>query len=172
MNVDDVLELNADQNLAATSAPASPVPAVASHNYDFREGDAYGYIAAISDEERAKGKGAGDVLMYRYAGFKDGLHRLEHLAADGSVMFRSECPEPCVAIKIQGRHGVSRMAYSANSVLGAAYQDAMNGKLRPYRFAPPPEPSGERVDREMVDVLPPPLVIEPQPDPGGNSTTM
>lgn len=112
------------------------------HNYDFKEGELYGYIAAITEEERKRGKAAGDVLMFAYLGFEDGKHRIEYVNDNGNVVSINECGVPCVAIKRRNPYSdsVSRLAYDSGSLLGAAFEDAINGRLTPKkRPAPVPE---------------------------------
>jgi hypothetical protein len=113
-----------------TSNTASTTPrAVPTHNWEFKEGDVYGYIAAVSEEDRKRGKAAGDVIMYRYAGIQNGAYHLELVRDDGTIESTAACVRPCVAIKVYSGAGMQRIAYNPSSIIGAAFEDAMNGRL-------------------------------------------
>lgn len=118
--------MNVDETLTTTDvAPLRP-----DHNYDLREGGAYGYTAAVSEEDQKKGRAAGDVLMFKYAGLSDGAYHLLLLGDDGQVIGTAECPEQCVAIKERFTDGgAKRVAFTESSVIGAAFEDAFRGKL-------------------------------------------
>ena len=132
------LVMNVTQNdVTAVSAPLSE-PTRPRHRYDFRDGDLYGYIAAISEDERKSGKAAGSVVTYRYTGFRDLAYRLEIVDGGGRTVGYSECGRPCVAIKTRYNGLTERIAFNSNSIAGAAFQDAMNGLLEAPR--PKPEP--------------------------------
>lgn len=118
---------------AASNVPVTPVR---NHNYDFKDGDLYGYIAAISEEEQKVGKAAGDVVTYRYVGFWDAAHHIELVGDNSAILSVSDCSMPCVAIKTYSNGTMRRVAYNPASVVGAAMQDAMSGKLA--RKRPPP----------------------------------
>jgi hypothetical protein len=110
-------------------------PATKSHNYNLREGDLYGYIAAVSEEERKQGRAAGEVVLYRYRGVVDGLHRLENVDAAGRTVGINECPSACVAIKSYQYGRPSRIAFNPSSIIGAAFEDAIAGRLNVVREA-------------------------------------
>lgn len=132
---------------ANTVAPApvqSPPPPLAppppSHRYDFVEGDVYGYIAAVSDEARKRGQVAGDVVTFRYLGFRNHEYHLEELNGRKEVIGFDSCLRPCVAVEEEYGGQVQRIANNPDSIIGAAFQDAMSGQLRKGRpiVAPPP----------------------------------
>lgn len=112
--------------IAPATPSVAPSPSASPHNYDLREGSNYAYIAAISEDQRKAGKAAGDVLMFRYLGKANGLHTVALLNDAGTVVDTSVCAEPCVIIKHQNG---SRTAYNPNAVLGAVFEDAINGHL-------------------------------------------
>jgi len=118
----------ADQEMpVAEPTPfAIPEPSKPPHRYDLKDGSDYAYIAGVSEEERKAGKAAGDVLMFRYLGKQDGLHTLAMLSDSGKIIGKSACAEPCVIIK---NNDGSRTAYTPESVIGSAFQDALNGYL-------------------------------------------
>lgn len=125
---------------AIDASPHLPVAPVKTHNYDFREGDVYGYFAAITEEEQKKGKGAPDVIMFRYKGFWNSANHLEQVDGAGRIISLSECSDPCAAIKMYRYGNVERVAYSTNSIIGAAFEDAMSGRLANAKPPAPPEP--------------------------------
>ena len=126
-------------NTVAPTAPSFPAsvqpPLPPSHHYNFREGDVYGYVAAVSEDAQKRGQVAGDVVMFRYAGFSGGQFHLEQLNAQKEVIGSATCAKPCVAIKSDIEGHVERIAYNPDSIIGAAFDDAMNGQLRPKRRA-------------------------------------
>jgi hypothetical protein len=118
--------MNVDETLTTTDV-APPKP---DHNYDLREADAYGYTAAVSEEDQKKGRAAGDVIMFKYAGFSEGAYHLILLGDDGRAIGTAQCPEACIAIKERFTDGSSkRIAFTESSIIGAAFQDAFRGKL-------------------------------------------
>ncbi|HEV2596441.1 MAG TPA: hypothetical protein VGU01_14715 [Sphingomicrobium sp.] len=128
--------MNVDENLTTTDMNATTSTAVIpTHRYDFKEGLTYGYISAVSEEDRKKGKGAGDVSMYIYHGNQDGLYKLTSVDANGRETGRYECTNPCVAIKADYGGVLNRIAYSPDTVIGAAFEDAMTGQLEPVHSA-------------------------------------
>ncbi len=126
-----------DYTAAETAAPipAPPAqpqslsngPSLPDHNYDERRGWSYYYVAAISDEERKNGRAAGGVAVYQYLGLNDdGQHVLANMNPNGSVGFTATCSSPC---RIIDHSFGGNIAYSPESIIGAAFQDAMRGKL-------------------------------------------
>lgn len=113
---------SANQELVA-ALPDPPKPPA---KYDLKEGNDYAYITAVSEEDAKAGKVAGDVLMFRYLGKEDGVHKVARLSDDGQILFTDTCAEPCVIIKMEGG---KRIAYNPNSVIGSVFQDAINGYL-------------------------------------------
>lgn len=140
-------------NIAAEPPPAPVVVPAATANWDFREGQEYGYVAAVSEEDRKRGRAAGSVHLFRYLGQEDGKHVLVSLGDDGAPFARSYCASPCVAIKtVFGDGGVRRIAYDTDSVIGAAFEDAIAGRMKVYaevRQAQPPHNPADEL--ELVD---------------------
>lgn len=129
---------NVDTTRAETpAAPAhatmatAPAPVQASPNYDEHDGSLYRYIAAVSDEDKAKGVAAGSVSTFRYLGKQGGKYVLESVGDDGSTLARNECAEPCRILVRHYGSSVSRLAYDPSSVIGAAFEDAIAGRLVP-----------------------------------------
>lgn len=110
---------------AATSEAA---PALPDHNYDEKRGWTYYYVAAISEEDRKKGRAAGAVVAFQYLGLNDdGRHVLANMNSNGSVNHEASCASPCRIIDLS--YG-GNMAYSPESIIGAAFEDAIRGKLK------------------------------------------
>lgn len=119
------------------AAPAAPiVPTKPAKNYTEEENGTYFYIAAISDEDRKKGVAAGEVLGYRYLGLNDKQqHTLQLVPATGDATLKAYCSEPCAIIKFENG---DRISFNPSSVIGAAFQDAINGHLMPFKEQPKP----------------------------------
>jgi hypothetical protein len=110
-------------------APPASVAAPA-HNYDFKDAGMYGYVSAVSDEDKAKGKALGDVTLVAYRGAAAGVHRLTLLDDAGRTIGDYECEQPCRVIRALTNGVVSRrVAYNPGSIIGAAFQDALGGRL-------------------------------------------
>lgn len=123
---------NASPPIAAatdTKIPTADIPApVPAHNFVEEEGGTYYYVTAVSEDDQKKGKAVGDVLGFRYLGKNEkGQHVLASVAEDGRVMSKAYCSEPCAIIKYGDGE---RIAYNPNSVIGSAFQDAINGLLK------------------------------------------
>ena len=98
------------------------------HNYAEEEDGVYFYVSAVSEEDRKKGKAVGDVYGYRYLGKNDeGQHVIASVTNNGQIIFKAYCSEPCKIIKYGDG---DRSAFSPNSIIGSAFQDAINGALK------------------------------------------
>lgn len=118
----DAQSAAADAQVAAAAAATDA--AAADHNWIYKEGLTYGYASGLSEDDKKAGKAISDVVMLRYLGTKDGLYRL--LSVDDGTI--ESCANPCRVIKAGSDHYM----YNPNSVIGAALQDAFNGKLEVY----------------------------------------
>lgn len=151
-------------NLVGTPAPVpEPKPVMEQAapperpRWDFIEGQEYGYLGAVSEEDRKRGVAAGTVHLFRYAGEEDGKHVLISLSDNGTPYARSYCSSPCVAIKMVFNDGsVRRIAYDTSSVIGAAFEDATAGRLKAYvsprqaRRTPEPAPEPGPVEEQVA----------------------
>src|SRR3546814_18869534 len=82
----------APASLDAESAPTDASPSVPDHNYDEKRGWTYYYVAAVSDEDRKKGRAAGSVVAYKYLGKnEEGQHVLASMNTNGTVSHRAYC---------------------------------------------------------------------------------
>lgn len=144
LNIDETLST---ENIVGADEVVPAEVAEPDHNYDFREGDTYGYIAAVSEEDRKRGRAAGDVVLFIYRGKTEDGHRLEQVDASGRSLGYAECAVPCVAIRTTRFGRVDRLAFNPSSVIGAAFEDALNGKLvEPTPTPPendPPRPASQ-----------------------------
>ena len=137
--------MNVDENLVTTDihdADGLPISANAdSHNYNMKEGLIYSYIGAVSEEDAKKGKAVGDVSTFAFRGVIDGLYRISSVDDEGRTVLYYECPKPCVIMKRHLGGEVTRLPYSPDSVIGAAFEDALNGRLEVAKEPPKPKPS-------------------------------
>lgn len=106
------------------------------HNYSLKEGSEYGYEQAVSDAEIQQGHGASTLIMFKYAGQKDGKHQA--YSKDGGVTTVLECASPCEFIKIMvfakgiGHVKTERMRATEGTIGWLVISDALNGKLDPF----------------------------------------
>jgi hypothetical protein len=142
LNVDENLtttDMNADY-AAQPSGPAEPKPI---HLYELRDGEKYGYIAAVSEEDQKRGKAAGDVALFIYRGHDGDTYKIDAVTASGTIVVDYECKRPCNAIKQYSYGGVSYIGFTPDSLIGAAFTDAFNGYLVPAPLPKPQERSTE-----------------------------
>jgi hypothetical protein len=143
MNVDENLtttDFN-EENYSATE-PTVPQP-IPSHLYAVRDGDKYGYVAAVSEEDQKQGKVAGDVMFFVYRGRQGDIFKLDEVTPDGMIIEDDECSRPCSAIKRYTYSGVQYMGFEPTSLAGAAFTDAFNGFLRPAPLPHVPAPASQ-----------------------------
>src|SRR3546814_14106231 len=82
----------APASLDAESAPTDASPSVPDHNYDEKRGWTYYYVAAVSDEDRKKGRAAGSVVAYQYPGKNEaGQPVLAYMNNNGTVNNTASC---------------------------------------------------------------------------------
>jgi hypothetical protein len=119
---------NTDDEIGTTPVAALPAAPVPDHNYDERRGATYYYIAAVSQDDQKRGVAIGAVSQFQYLGRNSaGEYVLASLNPNGTVSYRAKCSSDCRIIDTD--YG-GKLAYSASSVIGAAFQDAFRGKLR------------------------------------------
>lgn len=115
----------------STSQPLQfePASSIASTpNFDDRDGDTYFYIAEVSEEERMRGRAVGNVHSFQFLGRNsEGEYVLASLHGNGAIAYRAKCRRPCRIIDTS--YG-QKIAYSPESIIGAAFQDAMRGDLQ------------------------------------------
>lgn len=159
----------ADASPADSISLASPIEsAIPAHNYDVREGHIYSYVAAVSEDERKAGKAAGNVVSFAYLGMRGDKHVLVRVLPDGSTRGEAYCGEPCRIISYPDG---GQIAFTESSIIGAAFADALAGRLEIASYAPrtpvgrltpiptgesapSPVPTGERwtaTEKQMID---------------------
>lgn len=117
---------------ALSAAP--PKPAYVPH-FDDREGETYFYASAVSEEDKKKGKAVGSVVNFRYLGESGGVHKIASVDDTGRALLQFECSTPCKIIKRTFHGQTERIPYDPQSVIGAAFEDALNGSLRVARLS-------------------------------------
>lgn len=141
-----------DMSAAEPAVPVSepnnvPPPARPAHHYDSKDGVRYSYVAAISEDDRKAGKAAGSVYTFAYLGKRGEKHVMVRAAADGRAMGEVYCSNPCRVISYPDGEQIE---YNEGSIIGAAFADALAGRLELAAY----DPSGRYVG-------PPRAVIEP-----------
>jgi hypothetical protein len=125
MNVDDLTVDNLIVNDTSATDTAIPGP-----NYAEEENGTYSYIAAVSEEDQKRGRAAGNVLRYVFRGVSRGVYRISLVDDYGRPISDSECTKPCAVIKTYGGGTVVRRGFTPESLIGAAFQDALNGYMK------------------------------------------
>ncbi len=118
----------------AVAATPTPTPVYVPH-FDEQEGDTYFYASAVSEEDKKKGKAVGSVVNFRYLGESGGVHKIASVDDMGRALLRYECSTPCKIIKRTFHGQTERIPYDPQSVIGAAFEDALNGSLRAARLS-------------------------------------
>lgn len=111
---------------ARSDAANEPTP-----NYSDQEGDRYFYVTEVSEDDKKKGKAAGDVVQYRFLGEKNGVLALEEVAENGHSIGRLECRRNCQIMKFTSDGQVLRIPFGNSSIANAVMEDAINGFLKP-----------------------------------------
>lgn len=98
-------------------------------NFDESEEGVYYYSVAVSETDKKDGKSAPDVVAFRYLGKNEkGEHIIGTIQmTTGQVIFKDYCKDPCKIIR--GKDG-KRIGYNPESIIGAAFQDAIAGHLK------------------------------------------
>lgn len=158
---------NMSEGVPSTQQPSAPVTASApadEHNYAEREGDTYLYVSAVTEEDQRKGRAVGDVVGFKYLGQKAGRHTLLGVGEDGEPLNEADCADPCRIItrRVAGRS--SRTPFEAGSIIGAAFEDALAGRLKIARSAAtvpkPPAKKAVLVASRRLDAIPAAFVGE------------
>lgn len=97
--------------------------------YDDSEDGVYFYASDVSEEDKKKGKALGSVSGFRYLGQDAaGKYKLGLVSDSGTVISRYACASPCKIIKNLGNG--ERIPFISSSIIGAAFEDAINGLLK------------------------------------------
>ena len=126
----------AEYELSGSTTPNAPAaPVRPSHNYDAKDGLSYSYIGALSENDIKAGRAAGDVFTFVYLGERGDKHVLARVLSTGRVLGEIYCTNPCRIISYPDG---SQIAFNEGSVIGAAFADAIAGRLQvaSYQQAP------------------------------------
>lgn len=130
-------ESAAPQQAAQEPAPAEiqQAPSKPDHNYAMKDGLEYGYEPALSADAQNAGQAASKLMMFKYAGEKDGKHQVYF--KDGPNLIVAECSNPCDFVKTmqffqQAHIKTERLRAAPELLIWLVLEDAMNGKLEQY----------------------------------------
>lgn len=118
----------------AAQAQADETPPPPAHNWQYREGQEYGYPNALSDDDKRAGTGASTVQMYRYLGEKKGIYTVAEVTPGGLIY--ASCANPCEVVKVRAGGMVERFEFNPSTIVGGALTDAMNGQMAVYGSKP------------------------------------
>lgn len=121
---------------APTAEIAQSTPKV-DHWYSMKDGYEYGYEQGISQDQQNAGQGAATLMMFKYAGQKDGMYQAYSKDAASGAIVVAQCSNPCDFIKLmtffQGEHlKTDRMKATEGTIGWLVMADAINGKLEQY----------------------------------------
>ncbi|WP_310613051.1 hypothetical protein [Limnohabitans sp.] len=119
---------------AENSAPKFP-----DHYYAMRDGERYGYEAALSVDDQNAGRSLSRVVMFFYHGTKgEGRDKRWQISSvEGNSMIFAECDAVCDFATLTtltagvGRTREEVVRVAPQSLLGSVFFDAMRGKLSP-----------------------------------------
>lgn len=124
------------EDTITVSSPPSPSvrPLIAEpqkeyHRYDLNEGFDYHCISDVSEEDKKQGKALGSVSTYRFLGVQNGKYVLANVDSKGNILLRNSCTKPCVIITDGNGE---KLPFSPDSVIGAAFEDALAGRMKEY----------------------------------------
>lgn len=130
-----------DQNkTTAQAAPEQasivPEPVKADHYYSLKDGYEYGYEQGVSQNSTNEGQVASTLLMFKFAGEKDGIYQAYAKNAMGAFDV-VQCTNPCDFFKemifFNGEHiKTERIKAVEGSIGWSVMADAINGKLEQY----------------------------------------
>jgi hypothetical protein len=166
------IEASAPANEASIPEDSTPKQ---THFYDVEDNGEYGYEAALTEEDRNKGVGAGQITMVRLLEHSGDFWRFYlHQGSIGNV---TTCKEPCEFAKAfpvvngygTGEPQMSRVA--VGTILWSVIQDSKNGQLEVYgkpKVQSPPPP----VTPPATEAAPPQPTAEPgQSQPGASAAS-
>lgn len=104
----------------------SDAPAPPSHRYAEKSKGVYYYVSAVSDNDRANGKGAGDVSGFKFLGKNDDGEFILGLVDGSEIVGKAYCHKPCAVVRLSNGE---KAGFSEDTVIGSAFTDAFNGQL-------------------------------------------
>lgn len=127
-----------ETNAQAQSAPAeiAPEPVKTDHYYSLKDGYEYGYEQGLSQNSTNEGQVASTLLMFKFAGEKDGIYQAYAKNAMGAFDV-IQCTNPCNYFKemifFNGEHIKTERVKAVEGSIGwSVMADAINGKLEQY----------------------------------------
>lgn len=124
------------KGISSEPAEAEVVPPVkAEHLYSVEDNGEYGYERGISQNDQQEGRVANSLLMFRFAGQRDGKYQAYH--KEGPAVVAMECSNPCEFIKAMtfydGELIKKEMVRATEGSIGwSVMSDAINGYMKPY----------------------------------------
>lgn len=117
----------------AASETTIATPEEPSHHWSEEKGGIYYYVTAVSDNDKANGQGAGDVVGYKFLGTNDdGEYTLGTTNLQGGTVMKAYCSKPCKIVRFSNGE---RMGYEEATVIGAAFADALSGQMKQTKAA-------------------------------------
>lgn len=121
------------EQVAAIEAARTPPKPI--HYYSMEENGEYGYERGLSEDDINAGKKTSALMMIRYMGAKDDIHKLSRV--NGSAIVEWTCKSPCEFVKARMYFGKTlveeeTMRAAEGSLIWAMVQDAQHGFLQPY----------------------------------------
>ena len=164
---------SASEATSATTDATSPTvadntPALPSHNWTVKEGQDYGYAAALSDDDRRAGRGASQVLMFHYLGVNSSGQYVVESYSNGTIM-QAACAKPCEVIHVAAPGADDHITFNPETVIGMVLTDAMNGQLEIFGSHSPaaagttPPPAAASPPAALPPAPPPPAPAPVQP---------
>ena len=131
-----------------SAAAGKPVdPPKREHHWTTKEGQEYAYEAVVSEDDRQAGILAGDVIMIRYLGVRQGQFTVASVDRNANAATVASCPNPCQIVKViyQDAYGAEtkHITYNPDTVIGGALEDAFNNQLELYHREPPAAPPSQ-----------------------------
>jgi hypothetical protein len=129
----------ATQDTAQVEASTPVQPKLPDHYYVMQDGEEYGYSRALSKDQKNAGQAATSLMMFRYAGQRNGKYQLH--VTDGINIMAAECSNPCEYIKtmsfmdadyLRNKISIERLQNAPDSIIHFAFEDAFAGKMQPY----------------------------------------
>ena len=123
-------------NATQAQAAIAPEPAKVDHYYALKDGYEYGYEQGVSQNSTNEGQVASTLLMFKFAGAKDGIYQAYTKNPMGAFDV-IQCTNPCDYFKemifFNGEHiKTERIKAVEGSIGWSVMSDAINGKLEQY----------------------------------------
>lgn len=117
-------------------AEIAPAPVKIDHYYSMKDGHEYGYELAVSQDASNAGQVAETLIMFKFAGEKDGAYQAYTKESTGAISV-VQCNNPCDFMKVMvffnGEHiKTDRLKATEGSIGWLVMADAINGKMQQY----------------------------------------